>query len=215
MSNPLVAGCSAVLREAVLHETVMAEATKQNITLDEDQKREAIVNKIRAHFPSAALIKALLINGAKLLPPDQHTHNYDSGFGRVDLAKSLSIICRTGDFGDFTFEEAEINPESERREIPVKIPKHDGNLTLKVTLVWNDYQGATLQNDLDLAVKASDEMEYHGNIGATDFDRLNVEQVVWAGIPAGEATIVIKAHKLCLSRPFPRQPFACVWSYLT
>ena len=63
MATPLVAGCAAVLREALI-----------------DNGTES---------PSAALIKALLINGAEIL--SQPMPNVESGFGRVNLAKSIAV----------------------------------------------------------------------------------------------------------------------------
>jgi hypothetical protein len=184
MATPLVAGCAAVLRQAVKDKWAMQE-------------------------PSAALIKALLVNGAVSLP----RYSRDaSGFVRVDLANSLANACKTGDSG---FDEENIHSgDEEPHEIPIMIPKHDGRGVLKVTLVWSDPPGNQLIHDLDLAVEASDNTEYHGNRGASndpgDFDRCNnVEQVEWAGIPAGKATIFIKVYRLV----FPPQPFACAWSF--
>lgn len=63
MAAPLVSGCCAVLREA-------------------------LQSKNKTASPSAALIKALLVNGAddlKLPKPDQ-------GFGRVNLKESLRCV---------------------------------------------------------------------------------------------------------------------------
>src|SRR6266705_6644524 len=71
MAAPLVAGCAAVLRETLVKNGVAT--------------------------PSAALIKALLINGAVELAgqysPSEAgpSPNNDSGFGRVNLARSVTI----------------------------------------------------------------------------------------------------------------------------
>jgi serine protease AprX len=80
---------------------------------------------------------------------------------------------------------------------------------LKATLVWIDPPGDTLQNDLDLIVKASDGRERHGNMPANSkkFDRANnVEQVMWKGIPAGTVEVTVRAHRIAR---FP-QSFALV-----
>ena len=72
---------------------------------------------------------------------------------------------------------------------------------LKVTLVWTDPPGESLQNDLDLIVRAANGAERHGNmpVNASDFDRKNnVEQVVWPAAPSGNVEIVVRAHRITL-----------------
>ncbi len=80
--------------------------------------------------------------------------------------------------------------------------------TLKVTLVWSDFPGSTLQNDLDLIVRSPGGEERHGNVpvGSAEFDRKNnVEQVSWDAAPAGDYSIMVRAHVI----PDP-QSFALV-----
>jgi subtilisin family serine protease len=193
MAAPLVAGCVAVLRE-----TLVKNGTPQ---------------------PTAALVKALLVNGAVTVPGQYSpteagaSPNNNSGFGRVDLAGSV-IIPATGinaGFGEggpltqgtsdmFTIEIPERSPQDVEAATGV---------TLKITLVWTDPPGASLQNDLDLVVRAADGQERHGNMGTSNqFDRVNnVEQVVWTGIPTGRAEIDIRAFRITA---FP-QPYAYAW----
>jgi hypothetical protein len=199
MATPLVAGCVAVLRE----------------TLD----------KNGTPAPSAALIKALLINGAVELPgqysPSEAgpSPNNDSGFGRVDLAGSVIIAGKDPD-SDFT--EGGPLKQGEEDTFTVKIPESSpgdgekgvgpqsaGHATFKITLAWTDPPGEALQNDLDLILRTADGDERHGNMG-TDrgFDRVNnVEQILWTGIPPGEAQIVVRAERITR---FP-QPYAFAW----
>lgn len=173
--------------------------------------------------PSAALVKALLINGA-IDMPGQYTPsetlvvpNRDEGFGRVDLAASVilpGVNPNSGLGEDGPLEEGE-----EMRfvvDIPARPPSHDGNpvpaaigATFKISLVWTDPPGAALQNDLDLMVRAADGSERHGNMGTgTGFDRLNNgEQVWWRNMPAGPAQILVRAHRITR---FP-QPYAYAW----
>jgi serine protease AprX len=72
MATPLVAGCAAILREGL----------------------DGPSCKSRTQSPTAALIKALLINGADILEDitDRFMPNFDSGFGRVNMANSISIV---------------------------------------------------------------------------------------------------------------------------
>jgi serine protease AprX len=171
MATPLVAGCAAVLRETLVKNGVAT--------------------------PSAALIKALLINGAVELT-GQYTPseagvspNNNSGWGRVDLAGSVILPGPNPDGG---FGEGGPLSQGQSDTFPVDIPKRPpqhpgsaarvggssggaggggssggagGGVTFKITLVWSDPAGPALQNDLDLIVVAADGTERHGNMGTS------------------------------------------------
>ena len=184
MATPLVAGCAAVLRETLV--------------------KNGWAN------PPAALIKALLINGAVELT-GQYTPteagrspNSSSGWGRVDLAASVVIPGKPSDDAGI----GTGGPLREGEEDTFKV--HVPGSTFKMTLVWTDPPGATLQNDLDLIVRAANGDEYHGNIGPSleIYDRENnVEQVYWEHVPPGDLQIIIRAARIT---QFP-QPYAWVW----
>jgi serine protease AprX len=234
MATPLVAGCCAVLRETLV--------------------------KNGLPRPEAALIKALLINGAVELK-GQYTPseagpspNNSSGWGRVDLARSVILPNAgpaIGGFGgggplkegeEFTFSvdipaqspvPAEVQTLRQpiaaqplRQAVPLAIKRRRPRLTpqggntttsgggptaatFKITVVWTDPPGEELQNDLDLIVIAKDGSERHGNMGTSKgFDRLNnVEQVLWKAMPAGPATITVRAARITR---FP-QSFFYAW----
>ncbi|MER6958478.1 S8 family serine peptidase [Streptomyces sp. NPDC000618] len=185
MATPLVAGCVAVLRETLV--------TNGNPA------------------PSAALLKALLINGAvelsgQYVPSEAGVSpNNSSGFGLVNLAGS--VIDPGDPNADFT-EDGPLE-QGEENIVRVQVPATGSFRTLKVTLVWTDPPGAALQNDLDLIVRAVSGQERHGNMGtSTGFDRTNnVEQVHWEKVPPGDVDIIVRAHRITR---FP-QPYACVW----
>jgi hypothetical protein len=173
MATPLAAGCAAVVRQFLLSQNPKS--------------------------PSAALVKAMLINGAKPIhgqygapevgaPPDN-----SQGFGRIDLAATVGPHQR-GTAVVFKDEATTLDTgESEETRQAVAAGQ-----TLKVTLVWTDPAGAALQNDLDLVVATPDGLEFHGNVaaGAAGFDRSNnVEQVVVPNIAAGTATITVRAFR--------------------
>jgi serine protease AprX len=210
MATPLAAGCCAVLRESLV---------KNGTTT-----------------PSAALIKALLINGAVQLAGQYSpteagvSPNNASGWGRINLAGSVIIPGPNpnGGFGDSgPLKQGQTStviikvPTGRKGRQAVKGQKATKNSTdlgiglqgisptLKVTLVWSDPSGATLQNDLDLIVVAANRQERHGNMGtAKGFDRVNnVEQVVWENIPAGTVKIIVRAFRIT---QFP-QNYAYAW----
>ncbi|KAK1757133.1 peptidase S8/S53 domain-containing protein [Echria macrotheca] len=177
MATPLVAGCAAVLRETLVKNGV-AE-------------------------PSAALVKALIINGAVGLsgqyrPPEVgQSPNNNDGFGRVNLANSVIVPSGGGD-----------DPGGFGQGGPLD---QGGKDVIEITLVWPDPPeiNGMLQNDLDLIVIAADGSERHGNMGtAVGFDTVNnVEQVFWTNMPIGKAQIVIRATHIT---KFP-QPYAYAW----
>jgi serine protease AprX len=197
MPTPLVAGCAAVLRETLI--------------------------KNGTATPTAALIKALLIQGAVELP-GQYTPseagtspNSASGWGLVDLAGSVIIPGADPNSG---FGEDGPLRQGDSQTVTVEIPESKPDegfatagagtgVTLKVTLVWSDPPGAALQNDLDLIVRAAGKAERHGNAGTIDrFDRVNnVEPVVSHDIPPGSAEIIVQAHRITR---FP-QAYAYAW----
>ncbi|EEP79093.1 predicted protein [Uncinocarpus reesii 1704] len=198
MATPLVAGAVAVLRESVI--------------------------KNGTSNPSAALIKALLINGTvklagQYVPSEAGpSPNPSSGFGLVNVKNS--IILKDDKYAKYY--EKSINRRQgldEDDSITVDIPEAGAEAStgvknmLKVTLVWSDPPGETLQNDLDLIVVASNGKERHGNMGEKPgFDRANnVEQVVWTNIPAGKVEIRVRAHRLATKTR--AQPYALVWSF--
>ena len=176
MATPLVAGCAAVLREFAI-------------------KQKGIQK------PSAALVKAMLINGAhsiggQYIPSEAGViPNVNQGFGRVDVAAVV------GPFGPneglMVQDEANALDTGEERKVTVNVPA--GATSLKVTLVWTDPPGEGLQNDLDLIVSDASGSARHGNqpANATAFDRTNnVEQVIWDHPSSGQVNILVRAFRV-------------------
>jgi serine protease AprX len=176
MATPLVAGCVALIREYLA-------------------KQHGKTN------PSAALVKALLINGAHDVAGQyQHSEagispNFAEGFGRVDMQATIGTLP-AGAKLILNDEDAALDTGDEKKTMVTVDP---GARVLKATLVWTDPAGESLQNDLDLIVKASNGRERHGNMPASSkkFDRSNnVEQVTWKSVPAGPVEIIVRAHRI-------------------
>jgi len=136
MATPLTAGAAALVRE--------------------------FYTKVKKITPSAALLKATLLNGAFDIAPGQYgtgaaqevpnspRPNNVEGWGRVNLENTLFPASPT--VGEYKDERAGLsNGESRIYSFTVG----DGSVPLKATLVWSDYPGSPvalsqLVNDLDL-----------------------------------------------------------------
>lgn len=175
MATPLVAGCAALVRQYL-----------------------ADVQQLGS--PSAALVKAVLINGAtpvagQYTPPEVgDPPDPSQGFGRVNIPTTVGPFP-AGAVVVLKDEAVQLDTGHRRW---YTIPVRSGHTLLKVTLVWTDPPGDTLQNDLDLAVIASSGEERHGNgSGSGAFDRTNnVEQVIWPDPPVGRALIRVTAFRI-------------------
>ncbi|KAF5648937.1 peptidase S8 S53 subtilisin kexin sedolisin [Fusarium sp. NRRL 52700] len=190
MATPLVAGCIAVLRETLQKDGVTS--------------------------PSAALLKALLVNGAV----DMGKEVEAQGFGRVDLANSIILKGITTNKGYLEGELVDSDDEDEfvKTLILGDLLMPDGpdseTVTLKVTMVYSDLPGAALQNNINLQVAVGGAPGRFGNLGDRPDDINNVEQVTWSDIPAERDTkITLRVTEPRVLRGH-KQAFALVWSVI-
>lgn len=192
MSTPVIAGLAAVAREFY-------------------DKYYGITN------PSAALIKATLLNGAENMGQNYNFPNFNTGWGRANISSSFPINKNvyfinngqvfTGSGQSYSFN-LNIKPGSK----------------IKATLVWTDKEGSIttppasprLVNDLDLVVKDSQGVVYYGNDFKppyNDADRLNnVEQVRIENAIGGKYIFTINAFNIPLGSNAP-QSFSIFVTY--
>jgi serine protease AprX len=172
MATPLVAGSAAAVRQYL--------------------QSKGVAN------PSAALVKAMLINGADVVPgqyvPSEVGSPPDSsqGFGRVDL---LSTVEPTAQSQSLVFYDENTALDTGQAQTVYTGPIVK---LAKVTLVWTDLAGEALQNDLDLVLQNSAGQEWHGNMaaGSTAFDRTNnVEQVSWQPASPDSFTVTVRCFR--------------------
>ena len=131
MATPLTSGAVALLREFL-------------------RKKQGIAS------PSAALLKALLIAGAKRLPgtgsstaiADNH-----QGFGRVNLDRSVKRTLATKDGAGLK--------TGDKSTLTVKVPTV--SKTLRIVLCYSDFPGPSLINNLNLIVTDPARKRYVGN----------------------------------------------------
>jgi subtilisin family serine protease len=187
MSTPLVAGAAALVRERL----VADGAT-----------------------PSAALIKAVLINGAATMR-GQFTGeitagpNNVCGFGRVDVTAALAPApdeqLRYADDPGAAVGTGEMR----RWTVPAAGPE----TPLKVTLVWTDAPSlegvGSLVNQLYLQVQAPDGTVLNGDTTPFPTATNNVQQVTVPAPATGAWTVRVRGVSVTAG---PRQPFALVIS---
>jgi hypothetical protein len=183
MAAPLVAGAAICVREYFIKE--------------------------RSHYPSAALLKATLINGASWVrgevweDPEIGRPNFHQGFGRFVLGSAIPLPGATFQL-DF-FDVASASPTalfqgngansrwSRRLKVRAAHP-------LSITLVWLDPPGRNLQSELDLVVVSPSAAKHVGNSGLRRlpyeaFDRRNnVEKVFVSDPEPGDWTVSVFAR---------------------
>jgi hypothetical protein len=177
--------------------------------------------------PSAALVKALLLNGAADITPGQYGvgaqrevpaawPNNVEGWGRAALTDTVDLDGS----GQIWF--AEVSPGLVTGATTAYTLTITGSRSLRVTLAWTDYPGfagagKTLVNDLDLEVQTPSGATIVGNMAAplpsdcrdsaTLADRCdNVESVELTAPVAGVYTIRVRGAAV----PQGPQPFALV-----
>ncbi len=204
MATPLAAGATAIVREFY------------SVTY-------GLTN------PTAALLKATLINGAADMTPGQYrtavpdgskddvTRRPDNnqGWGRVDLANSLIYDAPRQLW--FYQHPSGLGTNQEYSATFVVV---DNQHPFRVSLAWSDYPGTEvagggLVNDLDLRIVAPGGAVYYGNDiigdGSLDGDRdhiNNVEGVDFGQPFVGQYVVYIKGYNV----PQSTQPFALVVS---
>ncbi|HOC41663.1 MAG TPA: S8 family serine peptidase [Thermoanaerobaculales bacterium] len=147
--------------------------------------------------PSAAMAKALLINGTVDMATADRP-NFNEGWGRVQLTNVVNNATNMV----YKDQQLTFNNTGENLVVAVGIP--DPGKPLRVTLVWTDAPGAVganpaLVNNLDLTVETNGNT-YKGNVfsggwsttGGTADIKNNVENVFVAS-PGGDAVITINA----------------------
>ncbi len=116
--------------------------------------------------PSPAMVKALLINTAYELDPEEgntgHIPNEDEGWGMVNL---VDLVREDGP--EFKLEDQEALIQTGDEHIYVAKPE-DLNQPLKISLVWTDKEteegdDPALKNDLNLKVESPSCIPYRGN----------------------------------------------------
>jgi len=192
MAAPLVSGCAALVREYYV--------------------------KTRGHSPSAALLKATLVNSTRWLSADDSTAdnpkapNYNQGFGCVHVPSAIPNPSAPGlvlHFVDSWQTPAlQFTQTGERFRWRVSVA---AGVPLRFCLTWTDAPARSLQNNLNLVVEDPSQQKHVGNadlpqrLGPFDPEN-NVEVVRFDAPAAGEYLVQCFAYNLLK----PPQDFALV-----
>ena len=196
MAAPLVSGCAAVVREYLLKE--------------------------RNHEPSAALLKAILINSTRALssPDAMADHaflpNYHQGFGCIFMPWAIPNELNSGMklefFDNWRDTGSRFTRTGQRRRMQFTL---EGGGPLRITMAYTDPPGRALQNNLNLfmAEPGANGRKWMGNeqvpmsLNIPDPTN-NVEVIRIDDAPAGNYLIQVTAYNLL--QPQPGQDFALV-----
>jgi hypothetical protein len=185
MAAPLVAGCATLVREYYVDERKIA--------------------------PSAALLKATLINGTTWLSGQDalaefpRAPNYHQGFGAVNLIGSIpsasSPALRLEMVDSWEKPVLQFSRTGQRFRFEIGVQPADPAVPLRLTLAYTDLAARALQNDLSMVLQQPDGQKRLGNEdvpqGLKIPDPTNNVEVIRIDDPApGTYTVQIFARNL-------------------
>lgn len=182
MAAPLVAGCAGLLRQYYVEE--------------------------RRHQPSAALLKATLINSTRRLTgPDaladyNQLPNFHQGFGSLHLPWAIpnpaEPALRLAFVDNWQDASSQLATSGKRYRFQFSCA---GGARLRICLAWTDLPARALQNNLDLFLQGPTSQKWIGNadlpqkLTVTDPDN-NVEVIRLENPPPGDYLIQVSATSL-------------------
>lgn len=194
MATPLTSGAMALVRQWLVERRGMAE-------------------------PMAALMKAVLVNGARDMTPGQYgTGTYQEvtarpdrsqGFGHVNLYDSLEPgVGRFIDLHTNKLASASAN-------VTTNLSIGTAGGVYRLTLAWQDFPGSsgaskTLVNDLDLTVTTpGGTVLYPNHAGRADHTN-NIETIEFTATELGDYSVKVQAYSVTKTSPHGGQPYALV-----
>ena len=183
MASPITAGCCAIIRDYLSKKHNVASA-------------------------SAALVKAILVTGARTLIPGQYEKEFEDvrpnaveGHGHINIKESLEPTDGEMFFDEFTF--------SLNGQAVTNVYSKKALCDLNVGLVWSDYPGSVgadkaLVNDLDLYVIDPDGTKHTLNDHLNNVEVLHIYEA-----PEGDYKVIVRAKSI-MRGP---QPCALVFHY--
>ncbi|CAN0227366.1 unnamed protein product [Scytosiphon promiscuus] len=195
---PLVAGAAALVRQYFTDASFFAEDVHSRGACDTGN---STVFKCDAFAPSAATVKAMIINSANLMGGSSEPDGF-RGFGRVHLEAGMPMNG-DGDTGLLVLDSSETTIGSYGENTYVVGVDGDAGGDLRATLCWIDPPATSLSaiqllHDLDLVVQAPSGTAYTmWKSGAADMVNVIERVIVPAGsLETGEWSVVVSAKAL-------------------
>jgi len=198
MATPAVAGCAALARQYFVEGWYPTGAKMLG----------------DGFTPSAALLKACVVNSAADMTGTASIPNHDEGWGRVLMD---DVLFFDGDARELIVEDD--TGVSQGGTAVFEFDVDSSAVPLEIVLVWTDYAasagaGVAIQNNLDMTVNSPGGAVFKGNVFSGgqsttggSYDNRNVEEVVrLSSPPTGVYTIEIDGTTV----PHAPQPFALV-----
>lgn len=164
-------------------------------------------------IPTAALMKAVMINGAANMVDAAARPNNDQGWGRVHLDQSLYF---TGDASRLIVHDITTGIATGGMH-EYTVPVQSASEPLRITVVWTDAAGNFLVNDLDLELTHSGSTWYGNNFQngwsstATNRDRSLPTECIFLNentFSPGQYIIRVRGHNVPSGEPGGLQPYA-------
>ncbi|MGH9172786.1 MAG: S8 family serine peptidase, partial [Vicinamibacterales bacterium] len=173
MATPITSGAATLLRQYL-------------------RQRRGVAN------PSAALMKALLINGATVPAAESNTPNSNRGFGWLDLERTLTPAPTGQQVYSDDLALAVATGEVRSFDVQLAAPGQP----LRVTLTWSDHPGKGLQNKLYLRViPPGGGTPIDGDVTAFPTASNNAQRVHIAAPVAGVYTIEVHGLDVAFGVP--------------
>lgn len=198
-ATPVIAGAAALVRQYYL----------------EGFYPDGVRNLANAHRPSAALIKATLLNSTVRMMDEEDYPNFTTGWGLIKLNDALFLAGAPRKL--FIADVRNANGLATWQSHTYNIPVNSSSEPLKITLVWTDppaqtSTGKALVNDLNLIVTSPGGSEiYRGNTNFVDGfsnpsanpaadDLNNVERVIIANPAAGAWRVTVEGKAVNIGK---------------
>jgi hypothetical protein len=159
MACPLVAGCAALVRQYFV------------------DRRDTL--------PSAALLKATLVNGARWLTGEdaladrEGRPNFHQGFGSVSLTTTIPNAAEPDlrlEFVDcWEMPNLQLGETGERRRFQIDV---EAGVPLRLCMAYTDLPGRSLQNDISVMVQDPTGAKIAGNSGLPSITKSDVDNNV-------------------------------------